>query len=138
MPLTAERKAQFEEAFEILGKKAAEVDRNTMGDIMRSLGQNPMDSEVKELFEKVAGGAQLVTCEKVLAAATEFEDRMGGTDQLAAIREAFAVFDKDKTGSISAAYAHRASRSARRPLSLRSRADTKRRVRCRATVSCAT
>ena len=103
MPLSAQRKAQFVECFEILGNKAAEVDRSTMGDIMRSLGQNPTQDEVKQLFEKVAGGESSVSCEKLLAAAGEFEDRMAKGDALADLKEAFAVFDKDKSGSISAA-----------------------------------
>jgi len=58
---------------------------------------------VKELFEKVAGGESSITCEKLLVAAGEFEERMKGQDLKAILKEAFAVFDKDKSGSISAA-----------------------------------
>ena len=101
MPLSAERTQQFEEAFEIIGKRATEVERATLGDIMRSLGQNPTQDEVRELFDKVAKGESSIPCEKVLAAASEFEDRMQGSDQMAGLRQAFAVFDKDNSGSIS-------------------------------------
>ena len=103
MPLSAQRKAQFVECFEILGNKAAEVERSTVGDIMRSLGQNPTQDEVKQLFEKAAGGESSISCEKLLAIAGEFEDKMASSNALADLGEAFAVFDKDKSGSISAA-----------------------------------
>lgn len=103
MALSDARKAAFEECFEILGKKADTVERSVMGDIMRSLGQNPTQDEVKELFDKVAGGAAAVTCEQFLKAAEEFEGRMKSTDMKTTLKEAFAVFDKDNSGSISAA-----------------------------------
>ena len=103
MPLSGARRAQFVEAFEILGKKAPEVDRATMGDIMRSLGQNPSTEELTQLFDKVAKGGASISCEALLAAADEFEGRMRSKDQEADVRKAFAVFDKDSTGSISAA-----------------------------------
>ena len=105
--LSDARKAQFEEAFEILGKKSAEIERSTMGDIMRSLGQNPTQDEVKEYFEKVAGGGSSITCEQLLVAAGEFEGKMKNQDLKAGLKEAFAVFDKDNTGSINAACATR-------------------------------
>ena len=103
MPLSDARKAQFQEAFEILGENKPEVDRAKMADIMRSLNQNPTDEEVKELFGKVAGGASTITCDKLIAAASEFQDKMSSIDQHASLKEAFAVFDKDNSGSISAA-----------------------------------
>ena len=103
MPLSADRKAQFEEAFEIIGKKATEIERMDVGIIMRSLGQNPTNDEVKELFEKVAGGESSIPLEKMLKVADEFETRMKASDQTTVLKEAFAVFDKDNSGSISAA-----------------------------------
>ena len=51
MPLGEARTEQFVEAFEVLGKRAPTVDRETMGSIMRALGQNPTNDEVKGLFE---------------------------------------------------------------------------------------
>ena len=103
MSLSAERKEQFTEAFEMLGKKADAVDENTMGVIMRSLGQNPSSDEVSELFKKHSGGNKTVGVNAVLAAAGEFETAAAGKDLTAAMKEAFAVFDKDKTGQISTA-----------------------------------
>ena len=103
MPLGEARTEQFVEAFEVLGKRAPTVDRETMGSIMRALGQNPSNDEVKELFDKVAGGASTITCDSLLIAAGEFEEQSLRTDPKAALHEAFKVFDKDNTGSISAA-----------------------------------
>ena len=103
MPLGEARTEQFVEAFEVLGKRAPTVDRETMGSIMRALGQNPTNDEVKGLFEKVAAGASSISCEQLLIAAGEFEEQNLNTDPKVALREAFKVFDKDNTGSISSA-----------------------------------
>lgn len=39
--MNPERQKDFEESFDILGKKAANVDKATMGNILRSMGLNP-------------------------------------------------------------------------------------------------
>ena len=104
MALSAERTEAFKEAFDLIGTNKAEtVDERTMGIIMRSLGQNPASDEVSALFKKHSGGSKAVGVEAVLAAAGEFEATMAGKDLKADMKEAFAVFDKDKSGKISAA-----------------------------------
>lgn len=102
MPLSDERKAQFTECFEILGNKKAEIPKDVLGTIMRSLGQNPTNEEVNTFFTKHTSGSGL-TLDAVLAIAAEFDATMAGNDQQAVLKEAFAVFDKDKSGTISAA-----------------------------------
>ena len=102
MPLSALRNDQFTEAFEIIGGKKAEISKEALADILRSLGQNPTNDEVTGLFNKHTNGSG-VTLEAVLAAADEFEQQMLSSDQNAVLKEAFAVFDKDKSGKISAA-----------------------------------
>ena len=52
MPLSEERRADFVEAFDILGKKKAAVDKGLFGVILRSLGQNPTNDEINALFTK--------------------------------------------------------------------------------------
>ena len=37
------KKAQYYEAFEILGKKAPTIDKDMMGTVMRSMGLNPSE-----------------------------------------------------------------------------------------------
>ena len=102
MGLSAVRVDQFTEAFEVIGGKKPEVSKDQLAVIMRSLGQNPMNDEVTTLFNKHTGGSEL-SLESVLAVAGEFEDQMGAADQKAGLKEAFAVFDKDKSGKISGA-----------------------------------
>lgn len=103
MSLSAERTEAFTEAFEIFGKKAPDIDKHTLSVIMRSLGQNPTNDEVTELFNQEAAGGSKIGLDKVLKIGAEFEAKMNSTDQHAALKEAFAVFDKDKKGKISAA-----------------------------------
>ena len=103
MSLSAEREDLFKEAFEILGKKAAEVDKPTVAIIMRSLGQNPTNDEANALYDKYSGGAQSVAVDVLLKIAAEFEATMKSKDQNKDLQEAFAVFDKDNSGKISAA-----------------------------------
>jgi Ca2+-binding EF-hand superfamily protein len=104
MGLSEERKAQFSEAFELLGSKKAEIPKDVLGQIMRSLGQNPTNDEVTAAFNKHSSGAGL-TLDSVLTICGEFEAGMASQDQKGILKEAFAVFDKDKSGTISAAYA---------------------------------
>ena len=101
MSLSAERKLDFEEAFEIIGKKASTINKDTMAVILRSLGLNPTNDEVTELFNKVSSGG-VVDVNGVLAAAGEFEATMINSSQ-GELQQAFGVFDKDNTGKISSA-----------------------------------
>ena len=104
MGLSDERKAQFSEAFELLGSKKSEVAKDVLADIMRSLGQNPTNDEVTAAFNKHSSGAGL-TLDSLLTICGEFDTAMASQDQVAILKEAFGVFDKDKSGTISAAYA---------------------------------
>ena len=101
MPLSEERRADFVEAFDILGKKKAAVDKGLFGVILRSLGQNPTNDEINALFTKHSNGSE-IDQDGTVAAAAEVEEQMAGTPA-ADLKEAFAVFDKEKVGKISAA-----------------------------------
>ena len=101
MALSAERKLDFEEAFELIGKKAPTINKDTFAIVLRSLGLNPTNDEVTGLFDKLASGGAM-DLNGVLAAAAEFETTMKKTNT-AELEEAFSVFDKEKTGKISAA-----------------------------------
>mmetsp|Transcript_32215 Transcript_32215/g.84475 ORF Transcript_32215/g.84475 Transcript_32215/m.84475 type:complete len:178 (+) Transcript_32215:129-662(+) len=100
--MNAKRQGDFTEAFEVIGSKAAVVDKHTFGIILRSLGLNPTDDELSGLFTSVADGGS-VNIDGLLKAATEFEAKMKGKDTGSELKEAFAVFDKEKTGKVSAA-----------------------------------
>lgn len=103
MPLSDAMKMQFEECFVIKAQKAVEIEMPALAEIMRSMGQNPTTDEVKALFDKVAGGESSINSAKMLTAVAEFQDVMTAKDQLTELADAFAVFDKDKSGSISGA-----------------------------------
>lgn len=103
MPMTAARKLDVEEAFEIVGKKEAAVNKETMGIILRSLGLNPTNDEISELFSAVAAGATTVDCAGVVKAAESFDETVAGRNVKEDTTAAFAVFDKEATGKISAA-----------------------------------
>lgn len=103
MGLSAEKEELFREAFEILGKKQPTIDQYTVSVILRSLGQNPTTDEVKELYNKFSGGASTVDVDVVVKIAGAFETTMATKDQKTDLTQAFAVFDKDGSGKISAA-----------------------------------
>ncbi len=123
------RKGDLIEAFQIIGNKAEAVDKYTFGVILRSLGMNPTGDEISDLFHKGASGTT-IGVDACLAMANEFEASMKsknsdaeyGSDPHASfpsalslwcalpditplhrLRDAFAVFDKEKEGKISAA-----------------------------------
>jgi Ca2+-binding EF-hand superfamily protein len=102
MPMTDARKLDVEEAFEIVGKKEANVNKDTMGMILRSLGLNPTNDEITELFSAVSAGGT-VDCAGVVKAAETFDATVAGRNVKEDTTSAFAVFDKEATGKISAA-----------------------------------
>ena len=102
MVLSETRKGDFEEAFAILGKKANTIPKDTFAVVLRSLGLNPTNDEVTALFVKFSGGDG-VDCAGLVAAAEEFDGTMSADASPTQLQEAFAVFDKDRTGKISAA-----------------------------------
>ncbi len=100
MPPTPEEVA---ECFEIIGKKASEVDKATLAIIMRSLGMNPTNDEVTEYYNGVSGGAPAIGLPAVQKALEKFDAKMKATDMSKDLKEAFAVFEKDRSGKISSA-----------------------------------
>jgi len=102
MGLDATRTDLYTEAFEILGNNKSEVELATLGVILRSLGLNPTHDEVAKLFDAHKQGSA-INLDGVLKAAAEFEVTFKTKDHKAELREAFSVFDKDKSGKISAA-----------------------------------
>ena len=95
-------RAEFEEAFEIIGKKADTIDKDTMGVVLRSLGLNPTNDEVNSVFGQVNTGG-MVDIEGLMKAADTIKAGMESRDLSKEITEAFSVFDKEKVGQISTA-----------------------------------
>ncbi|KAF7377611.1 Calmodulin-like protein [Mycena sanguinolenta] len=70
-----------------------------LGTVMRSLGQNPTESELQDMINEVDvdGNGTIDFNEFLAMMAKKFQD----TDSEEEIRQAFAVFDKDGNGTIS-------------------------------------
>ena len=100
--LTPEQIAEYREAFNIFDADGdGRITAKELGTVMRSLGQNPSPQELEEMIAEVdTDGSKTIEF-------TEFVDMM--QKQLLEknieeeVREAFAAFDKDKDGKITAA-----------------------------------
>eukprot|EP00461_Guttulinopsis_vulgaris_P001510 UN01510 len=101
--LSPEQIADFKEAFSLFDRdNDGSITAKELGTVMRSLGQNPTDSELQDIiaeFDADGNGTIdftefLTMMEKKLRQAETEDDE---------IREAFRVFDKNGDGFISAA-----------------------------------
>ncbi|KAF7324711.1 Calmodulin-like protein [Mycena kentingensis (nom. inval.)] len=117
--LTPEQISEFKEAFSLFDKGApafaspprspliairradgdGTITTLELGTVMRSLGQNPTESELQDMINEVdADGNGTIDFNEFLAMmAKKFQD----TDSEEEIRQAFHVFDKDGNGTIS-------------------------------------
>jgi calmodulin len=77
------------------------VTTKELGTVMRSLGQNPTEAELRDMINEVdADGNGTIDFPEFL---TMMARKMRDTDSEEEIKEAFKVFDKDGNGYISAA-----------------------------------
>ncbi|CAG8507314.1 7959_t:CDS:2 [Paraglomus brasilianum] len=97
MPSEQELK-EYKETFTLFDKKGAgTIPSETLGDVLRALGQNPTQTEVKELAESHGSEINFDEFVKVL-------QRPGGFAPAGTYEEfvdGFQVFDKKRTGYIS-------------------------------------
>ena len=78
-----------------------EITTKELGTVMRSLGQNPSESELQDMINEVdADNNGTIDFPEFL---TMMARKMKDTDSEEEIREAFKVFDRDNNGFISAA-----------------------------------
>lgn len=99
--LTEEQIAEFKEAFQIFDKDGdGSITTKELGTVMRSLGQNPSEEELKNMIEDVdADGSGTIDFKEFLGLMAR---KMKETDTEEELIEAFKVFDKDGNGLISA------------------------------------
>lgn len=100
--LSDEEVAEFREAFGLFDKNGdGTISSNELGTIMRSLGQNPTESELQDMINEVdVDGNGTIDFDEFL---NMMAKKMKETDSEEELREAFRVFDKDGNGYISAA-----------------------------------
>nr|XP_002739903.1 PREDICTED: calmodulin-like [Saccoglossus kowalevskii] len=97
--ITEEQIAEFKEAFSLFDKdNDGTITTKELGTVMRSLGQNPTDSEVQDMVNEVdADGNGTIDFSEFI---TMMARKMHETDAEEEIRESFRVFDKNGDGYI--------------------------------------
>jgi len=100
--LTEEQVSEYKEAFSLFDKDGdGQITTKELGTVMRSLGQNPSESELQDMINEVdADNNGTIDFPEFL---TMMARKMKDTDSEEEIREAFKVFDRDNNGFISAA-----------------------------------
>jgi len=98
--LSEERISEFREAFALFDKDGdGTITTNELGEMMRSLGQNPSDGELRDMVNEVDvdGNGTIEFAEFCAMMARKTHD----TNPVEELKEAFKLFDKDGNGSIS-------------------------------------
>uniref|UniRef100_A0A1I8F2L9 Calmodulin n=1 Tax=Macrostomum lignano TaxID=282301 RepID=A0A1I8F2L9_9PLAT len=97
--LSEEEIAELHEAFLLFDRDGGgTISANELGDVMRSLGQNPSDEEIKRLIEQVDvdGNGELDFSEFTILMMMKMNDG----ESSGQIREALKVFDEEETGKL--------------------------------------
>jgi len=104
--LTAEELATFQEAFTVFDKNQdGTITTKELSTVMRSLGQNPTDAEVQDMINEVdvdgSGAIEFPEfCDHMKLRQVMMVKKMQESDTENEIREAYRVFDKERTGGI--------------------------------------
>ncbi|KAI4501129.1 hypothetical protein M0802_003932 [Mischocyttarus mexicanus] len=98
--LTEDQVAEFKEAFMLFDKdEDGTITMAELGVVMRSLGQRPSDTELRDMVNEVdQDGNGTIEFNEFLQMMSR---KMKGADGKDELREAFRVFDKNKDGLIS-------------------------------------
>lgn len=100
--LNEEQITEFKEAFALFDKDGdGSITTKELGTVLRSLGQNPTESELRDMINEVdADGNGTIDFAEFLALMAK---KMKDSDAEEELIEAFKVFDRDGNGLISAA-----------------------------------
>ena len=99
--LSEERITEFKAAFELFDKdRDGAINNKELGIVMRNLGQNPSDEELKQMIKEIdLDGNGVIDFNEFLYLMVK---KMNGNDTEEELLEAFKVFDRDGNGKISA------------------------------------
>merc|ERR1711997_1236936 len=101
--LTEQQISEYKEAFALFDKTGdGAIGSDMIGTVIRSLGGSPTEAELKQMIANVLEGkdSNKITFPEFL---TMMAQTIQYKDNEEEVREAFRVFDKEKTGFISAA-----------------------------------
>lgn len=100
--LTQEQIAEFKEAFVLFDSDGdGNISSKELGTVMRSLGQNPTEAEIKDMMAEVdTDGNGTIDFDEFCSM---MQKKMHQLESPEEIEAAFKVFDKNGTGIISAA-----------------------------------
>lgn len=86
---------EFREAFNLIDQdRDGEIDKNDLRHMFESLGKNPTDEYIESMVNEAPGPITLTVF------LTLFGDKLQGTDPEDVIKNAFASFDREKSGFI--------------------------------------
>jgi len=99
--LTPDQIREFREAFKLFDRDGdGRVTSVELGTVMRSLGQNPTEAELRDMVQEAdEDGNGYIDFEEFLAMMARKIKEVDSVDEL---REAFRIFDRDGDGFISA------------------------------------
>jgi len=89
---------EYKEAFQLFDKDGdGKISSSELGTVMRAVGQNPTQAEVREYISNDLGGKDQFTLDDFLKV---LKNRSKPSNQEDQIKEAFKVFDKSNSGLI--------------------------------------
>ncbi|KAJ0164890.1 Calmodulin [Colletotrichum tanaceti] len=99
--LTEEQKAQYREVFDLFDKDGTgDITAQELGEVMRSLGLNPSDTELNDMVNEVdADNNGTIDFNEFLNLMAQ-KVQIGDAEE--ELKNAFKVFDRDGSGTISA------------------------------------
>mmetsp|Transcript_4909 Transcript_4909/g.12229 ORF Transcript_4909/g.12229 Transcript_4909/m.12229 type:complete len:151 (-) Transcript_4909:199-651(-) len=102
MEFTGDQIEEFKEAFALFDRdNSGTITADELGVIMKSLGKNPTDDELDAMIAEVdEDGSGEIEFPEFLALMAK---KLQAADSIEEMREAFQVFDRDKSGSVTAA-----------------------------------
>ena len=97
--LSEERITEFKAAFELFDRdRDGAINNNELGTVMRNLGQNPSEEELKQMIREVdLNGNGTIDFKEFMCLMVK---KMNDNDLDEELQYAFKVFDRDKNGYI--------------------------------------